>query len=126
MKIPTVRGVIDRRILANFQVEPGALQRVLPAPLRPELVVGVGIGGICLIRLRELRPRLRASQPRHGIGECRPSDHGGPGWRRGRLHPAAGQLLGPERAGRRPSSRGRHHLGRFEVEEWSEHYSQAR
>lgn len=58
MNLPLVRGVIDRRILVNFQVAPEALRAVLPTPLEPKLVRGVGIGGICLIRLREIRPRL--------------------------------------------------------------------
>lgn len=58
MKIPIVRGVIDRRILVNFQVDPEALRAVLPSPLEPKVVGGVGIGGICLIRLRDIRPRF--------------------------------------------------------------------
>ena len=31
MRIPTVRGVIDRRILVNYHVDPGVLRRLLPA-----------------------------------------------------------------------------------------------
>jgi hypothetical protein len=56
MRIPTIRGVIDRRILANFRVEPEAIRRVLPPPFRPKLVRGKAIGGVCLIRLAQLRP----------------------------------------------------------------------
>jgi uncharacterized protein YqjF (DUF2071 family) len=56
MKIPVIRGVIDRRILVNYRVDPGVLARVLPAPFRPKVVHGVGMVGICLIRLRHLRP----------------------------------------------------------------------
>lgn len=124
MKIPTVRGVIDRRILVNFQVERDALQRVLPAPLRPKLVAGVGIGGICLIRLRELRPRLvprslgmSSENAAHRIAVVLPG--GGEGVfipRRDTtsvLNALAGGRLFP----------GRHHLGRFEVEERGEHYA---
>lgn len=51
-----IRGVIDRRILVNFRVDPEALTAVLPEPLQPKLVNGHGIGGICLIRLRGIRP----------------------------------------------------------------------
>ncbi|HXT52418.1 MAG TPA: DUF2071 domain-containing protein, partial [Thermoanaerobaculia bacterium] len=58
MRIPVIRGVIERRILVNFRVDPAALAAVLPEPLRPKLVGGYGIGGICLIRLRDIRPRL--------------------------------------------------------------------
>ncbi len=58
MKIPTMRGVIDRRILANFHVDPDVLANVLPSPFRPKLINGKGIAGICLIRLKQLRPRF--------------------------------------------------------------------
>lgn len=56
--LPPVRGVIDRRILLNYRVDPGALADVLPDPFRPHTVDGYGIGGVCLIRLRDVRPRL--------------------------------------------------------------------
>ncbi len=56
MRIPTLTGTIDRRILINFQVDPEALARVLPEPFRPQLVNGCGMAGICLIRLKRLRP----------------------------------------------------------------------
>ena len=59
---PTVRGVIDRRILVNYRVAPEVLDEVLPDPFRPQTVDGYGIGGICLIRLRDLRPRWLPSQ----------------------------------------------------------------
>jgi len=58
MKIPVIRGVIERRILVNFRVDPEALNRVLPAPFRPKLVDGVGMAGICLIRLKHIRPNF--------------------------------------------------------------------
>jgi hypothetical protein len=56
MKIPVVRGVIDRRILVNYHVDPGVLARLLPAPFRPKVLRGVGMVGICLIRLKQVRP----------------------------------------------------------------------
>ena len=52
MRIPVIRGVIDRRILVNYRVDPDALSRLLPEPFQPQFVNGVGIGGICLIRLK--------------------------------------------------------------------------
>ena len=58
MRIPLIRGVIDRRILVNFRVVPEVLARVLPTPFRPKLVAGYGIAGICLIRLRDIRPKV--------------------------------------------------------------------
>jgi hypothetical protein len=58
MRVPILRGVIDRRMLVNFRVRPEALQRVLPPPFRPRLVRGVGMAGVCLIRLKHIRPRF--------------------------------------------------------------------
>ena len=58
MKIPVIQGVIARRILVNYRVDPEVLARLLPAPFRPKLIDGVGIAGICLIRLEALRPRF--------------------------------------------------------------------
>ncbi len=57
MYIPTLEGTIDRRLLVNYRVDPTHLQRLLPAPFRPKLIHGLGIGGICLIRLKQMRPR---------------------------------------------------------------------
>ena len=58
MRIPAIRGVIDRRILANYRVQPDVLARILPRPFRPKLVGGFGVAGICLIRLKAIRPRF--------------------------------------------------------------------
>ncbi|MDB5338309.1 MAG: hypothetical protein JWN70_3928 [Planctomycetaceae bacterium] len=58
MWLPVMRGVIDRRILANYHVDPEYLARILPAPFRPKLVQGWGLAGICLIRLKRVRPRF--------------------------------------------------------------------
>ncbi len=57
VRIPTIRGTIDRRILANFRVDPQVLAKILPAPFRPQTVAGFGIAGICLIRLKHIRPK---------------------------------------------------------------------
>src|SRR5579872_3672569 len=56
MKIPIIRGVIDRRILVNYHVDPGLLASLLPAPFRPKVIRGAGMVGICLIRLKKVRP----------------------------------------------------------------------
>lgn len=58
MRIPVIRGVIDRRILVNFRVDPDVLAGFLPAPFRPKLVHGVAMAGVCLIRLKKIRPRF--------------------------------------------------------------------
>jgi hypothetical protein len=56
LKLPRIQGVIRRRILVNFRVEPEIIQRQLPAKFRPKLHAGSAIAGICLIRLEHIRP----------------------------------------------------------------------
>lgn len=56
MQIPVIRGIIDRRMLVNYRVDPSVLAELLPAPFRPRVVGGVGLVGICLIRLKNIRP----------------------------------------------------------------------
>ena len=58
MRLPVVRGVIDRRILVNYRVDPDVVARTLPPSFRPKLHRGYGFVGICLIRLRAARPRF--------------------------------------------------------------------
>ena len=58
MRVPIIRGIIDRRILANFRVDADVMASHLPPPFRPKLVDGYSIGGICLIRLISIRPRF--------------------------------------------------------------------
>lgn len=57
MNIPTLHGLIDRRILLNFTAEPAAVQKIIPAPFRPQLYRGKAIIGICLIRLKHVKPK---------------------------------------------------------------------
>lgn len=57
MKIPTIQGIIDRRILVNFTVEPDVIQKIIPQPFRPKIYKGKAIVGICLIRLKHIRPK---------------------------------------------------------------------
>ena len=58
MKLPVIRGLIDRRILVNYRVKPDVLARLLPPPFRPKLVNGTGMAGVCLIRLKQVRPKF--------------------------------------------------------------------
>jgi hypothetical protein len=57
LRVPRVHGVIRRRLLVNFRIDPAVAQRQLPAPFRPKLHAGFAVGGICLIRLEGIRPR---------------------------------------------------------------------
>ena len=58
MKIPTLQGVIKRRILVNYRAEPDAIQKVLPKNFHPKLHNGKAVAGICLIRLEHIRPKF--------------------------------------------------------------------
>ena len=57
MKIPTMHGLIDRRILINFTADPKDIQKIIPAPFRCKIYKGKAIVGICLIRLKNVRPK---------------------------------------------------------------------
>ena len=57
MRLPVIQGIIKRRILANFRIDPEAIQRELPPRFRPKLQNGAAVAGICLIRLEHVRPR---------------------------------------------------------------------
>lgn len=57
-------SVIERRLLVNFRVDPAAAAKLLPPGLRPQLASGWAVGGICLIRLGQVR---QAGLPR-GLG----------------------------------------------------------
>ncbi len=58
MRLPTIQGVIRRRILANFRIDHQVMQRHLPSRFRPKLHEGFAVAGICLIRLERIRPKL--------------------------------------------------------------------
>jgi hypothetical protein len=67
-------GVVERRLLVNYRIDPQITARLLPSPLRPQLVRGWAVAGICLIRLGRLRPRyvpgmlgLRSENAAHRI-----------------------------------------------------------
>ena len=103
MKIPVVRGVIDRRILVNFRVDPKSGEGAAP-PFRPKLVNGAGMAGVCLIRLKHIRPRflpsflgISSENAAHRIAVEWEQD----GTAGGRLHPPAGHVFPAQHAGGR-------------------------
>ena len=129
MKIPAIRGRIDRRILVNFQVDPEVLARFLPDPFRPKLVGGRGIAGVCLIRLKEIRPRLLPS--RCGLSSENAAHRIAVEWTTdGRPHEG---VYIPRRDTSNPLNTllggrlfpGVHHAARFEVQEEGGFYSVA-
>lgn len=58
MRLPAITGIIDRRILANYRIAPECMAAALPSPFRPQIFGGYAIGGICLIRLKKIRPKF--------------------------------------------------------------------
>jgi hypothetical protein len=57
MRAQTIQGIIRRRMLVNFCVDPKIAQRRLPPHFRPKLHNGFAVAGICLIRLEQMRPK---------------------------------------------------------------------
>ena len=58
MKLPTIEGIIRRRILVNYRADPQVIQPLLPSRFRPKLQGGQAVAGICLIRLEHIRPKM--------------------------------------------------------------------
>ena len=129
MRIPVIRGIIDRRILANFRIDPDVMARNLPSPFRPKLAGGFAIGGICLIRMKAIRPRfmplpwgLRSENAAHRIavewdvdGRVQQGVYIPRRDTDSRLSTWAGGTLFP----------GIHHHATFTVKETGDHYSVA-
>lgn len=51
----TVVSRIERRLLVNYRIAPEHVAPLLPAPFRPQLVRGHAVGGVCFIRLAQIR-----------------------------------------------------------------------
>lgn len=51
-----MEGVIERRLLITYRLDPVIARTLLPVELRPQLVDGSAVAGICMIRLGRLRP----------------------------------------------------------------------
>lgn len=56
--LPLITGLIRRRLLVNYRVDPAVVAKLLPEGFRPKLHQGHAIAGICLIRLEDIRPRV--------------------------------------------------------------------
>lgn len=51
-------GTIERRLLINYRLGPDVARGLVPDPLRPQLIDGFAVAGVCLIRLGDLRPSV--------------------------------------------------------------------
>ena len=58
LSLPLITGLIRRRLLVNYRVDPAVIAALLPGGFRPKLHHGHAIAGICLIRLEGIRPRV--------------------------------------------------------------------
>jgi hypothetical protein len=54
MELPVLNGIIDRRILINYRIEPKVVKSLLPPHLEPVVINGYASGGICLLRLKSI------------------------------------------------------------------------
>ena len=63
-------SVIERRLLVNYRVDPGVARSLLPAPLRPQVVNGWAVAGICLIRERRVANRIFYSLVEERLALC--------------------------------------------------------
>jgi hypothetical protein len=57
MRIPVIHGYIDRRILINYTADPKDIEKIIPQPFRPIIYKDRAIVGICLIRLKDIKPK---------------------------------------------------------------------
>ncbi|MBN9155315.1 MAG: DUF2071 domain-containing protein [Microbacterium sp.] len=51
-----LEGTIERRLLVTYRLDPAVARPLLPTGLRPHIVDGSAVAGICLIRLGHVRP----------------------------------------------------------------------
>jgi len=63
--IPRMAATIERRLLVNFRVDPVVIESLLPEGLRPQIVDGSAVAGVCLIRLGSFRPMWVAPRIGH-------------------------------------------------------------
>ncbi len=127
MIIPKIKGTIDRRILINYQVDKDVLEDYLPKPFKPKLVKGKGIAGICLIRLKGMRPKGLSKQL--GISSENGAHRIAVQWEEnGKLK--EGVYIPRRDTSSRPNSLvggvifpGTHHLATFSVDENEENYN---
>lgn len=81
--LPILEGVIRRRVLLNFRVDPSVVAPLLPPPLQVLTYDGFAIVGICLIGMEQLRPKglpgalgLSSENMAHRVAIRYPATHG--------------------------------------------------
>jgi len=84
MRHPRLAAVVERRLLINYRADPDVVAPLLPDGLRPQLVDGAAVVGVCFMRLGRLRPsglRARGRRAAH-----RPVGHRAGDGRARRVH----------------------------------------
>ena len=121
MNLPTIQGVIARRILANFRADATVVAAQLPSPFRPKLHGGRAIVGVCLIQLEGIRPLL--SPLPYGIASENAAHRIAVEWEENG-HTREGVFIARRDTNSRLNSwsggrifPGEHHLAKFEVRE---------
>lgn len=126
MKLPVIHGYIDRRILVNYTADPDPVECILPSIFRPKLYKGKAIVGICLIRLKHIKPKgfpdftgIASENGAHRIavewtdkGVVKEGVYVPRRDTSLRLNALVGGRIFP----------GRHHMARFNVQEGGSHY----
>jgi uncharacterized protein YqjF (DUF2071 family) len=81
--LPTLEGVIRRRVLLNFRADPKTVAALLPVPLEVLPYDGFAIVGVCLIGMEQLRPKglpgtfgLSSENMAHRVAIRYPTDEG--------------------------------------------------
>src|SRR6266849_6254449 len=81
--IPTLEGIIARRVLLNFRADPKVVRRLVPEPLEVTIQNGAAMVGVCLIRLEQLRPKglpaamgISSENMAHRVAIRYPSENG--------------------------------------------------
>src|SRR5262249_62140713 len=59
MRMPNIKGLIRRRILVNYRVDPAVIQRQLPGSFHPKLQRGYAVAGGFLCVLGEMCPKKK-------------------------------------------------------------------
>lgn len=52
--MPVLNGIIDRRILVNYRIDPAVVKTLLPKHLEPFVINEYASAGICLLRLKNI------------------------------------------------------------------------
>lgn len=127
IRLPEIRGTIDRRMLVNYRADPAVVSKWLPAPFEPKLHRGMALVGICLIRLKSIRPVWLPSWL--GIGSENAAHRAAVVWQAGDERHEGVYVQRRDTDSRLNALlggrvfAGYHHHARFEVKETTERYA---